>query len=110
MNNHDITDGKQLTPQKAAVNSTQQAFDHQATGLVDVTFAETLGLSMHNAVNAQLNAQMAASSSVTSACSRILSSEPAADRPDATTIEASYKKDDPAPVRRSLFSRLLGNG
>jgi|GEM_PF-3323570 len=109
MSNTGITDGKQLTAGNTAANSTQQAFDHQSTGLVDVTFAETLGLSMHNAVNAQLNAQMAASSSVTSACTRILSSEPAADRPETAPIEASYKRDEPASARRSLFSRLFGN-
>ncbi len=49
-----------------------QSYDHQATGLIDATFAETLGLSMHNAINSQLNAQMSAATSVTSACNRIL--------------------------------------
>lgn len=90
---------EKLDTQQPPVTGTQQGFDYQATGLVDVTFAETLGLSMHNAVTTQLNAQMAASSSTTSACSRILGSEPA-------TVAASKVKS--APSKPSLFSRMLG--
>lgn len=63
---------QQATP--APTQSVFQSYDHQATGLLDATFAETLGLSMHNAVNSQLNAQMSAATSITSACNRILQS------------------------------------
>ncbi|MBB1487717.1 RebB family R body protein [Oceanospirillum sediminis] len=84
------------TPDKNAENNQNstvlQAFDHQATGFVDATFAETLGLAMHNAITSQMNSQMAASTSVTSACNRILKSSAhsmsapeSADQPTDTT-------------------------
>ncbi|WP_216825044.1 RebB family R body protein [Agarilytica rhodophyticola] len=49
-------------------------FSSQATGLVETTFAETLGLAMHNAVTNQQNSQMTASASITNACARLLQS------------------------------------
>lgn len=81
------------TPDKNAENNQNstvlQAFDHQATGFVDATFAETLGLAMHNAITSQMNSQMAASTSVTSACNRILKSSaqpaPAPESADQST-------------------------
>ena len=47
-------------------------FSNQATGLLETTFAETLGLSMHNAVSNQQSSQMTTSASVTNACARLL--------------------------------------
>lgn len=47
-------------------------FSNQATGLVETTFAETLGLSMHNAISNQQSSQMTTSASVTNACARLL--------------------------------------
>ena len=44
----------------------------QPTGLVETTFAETIGLSMHNAVTSQQSSQMTTAASVTNACARLL--------------------------------------
>lgn len=78
--------------------SSAQAFDHQATRLVDATFAETLGLAMHNAITSQMNAQMAASTSVTSACNRILQSSAA---PAASTPQDNSSGPEPTPSEPS---------
>ena len=50
----------------------QNPFSNQPTGLVETTLAETLGLSMHNAVSNQQSAQITASASITNACARLL--------------------------------------
>ena len=47
-------------------------FSVQPTGLVETTFAETLGLSMHNAISNQQSSQMTTSASITNACARLL--------------------------------------
>lgn len=47
-------------------------FSLQPTGLVETTFAETLGLSMHNAIVNQQSSQMTTSASITNACARLL--------------------------------------
>lgn len=44
----------------------------QPTGLVETTFAETIGLSMHNAITSQQSSQMTTAASVTNACARLL--------------------------------------
>lgn len=67
-----------------------QGFDNQATTMVDSTFAETIGLSMHNAVTSQMNAQMAASASVTNACARLLKAAP-----PATASATAPEEDEP---------------
>lgn len=43
-----------------------------SVGLLDVTGAETLGMSMYNAVTAQQNAQTSSSASATATCAKIL--------------------------------------
>lgn len=58
------------------------AFSVQPTGMVETTSAETLGLSMHNAVVTQQNSQMIAQASITNACARLLTV------PSATKIKA----------------------
>ncbi|KGJ87964.1 RebB family R body protein [Colwellia psychrerythraea] len=52
--------------------ATNNPFSNQPTGLVETTFAETLGLSMHNAITNQQSSQMTTSASVTNACARLL--------------------------------------
>ncbi len=57
---------------KSQNSDPQNPFSNQPTGLVETTLAETLGLSMHNAVSNQQSAQMTASASITNACARLL--------------------------------------
>jgi len=45
-------------------------------GIVNMVTAETLGMSMHNAVSAQQNSQMSASASVTASCVKMLQAAP----------------------------------
>lgn len=53
-------------------NTTQQGFSAQPTTLIETTLAETLGLSMHNAIANQQQSQMTMQASLTKACERLL--------------------------------------
>jgi hypothetical protein len=64
--------------------SVSSLFSTQPTGMVETTFAETLGLSMHNAVISQQSSQMTTSASITNACARLLQSP--------TPVKASKSK------------------
>lgn len=90
------------------------AVSTQPTGLVETTFAETLGLSMHNAVASQQSSQMTTSASITNACARLLQASrmpepkekpkdkkptPAAQAADTQGITAD-KRDAPTPKRK----------
>lgn len=44
----------------------------RALGLLDTVMAETLGMSLHNAVMTQQNAQMSATAAVTATCAKML--------------------------------------
>ncbi|NGN96233.1 hypothetical protein G5S52_00755 [Grimontia sp. S25] len=55
--------------------NTLQAFSNQSTGLLETTLADTLGLSMHNAVSNQQQSQMTTAASVTNACARLLQTQ-----------------------------------
>ena len=55
-----------------ATPAVSNPFSGEPTGLVETTFAETLGLSMHNAVTTQQSAQMTTAASITNACARLL--------------------------------------
>ncbi len=59
-----VTDVQQLL--KGTANS-------QSVAMLNNVMAETIGMSMHNAVTAQHNAQMLNSATTTSTCARILS-------------------------------------
>lgn len=48
----------------------------QGCALVDVASAETIGMTMYNAVSAQQNAQLTTNASVTAACARMLAAVP----------------------------------
>lgn len=82
-------------------------FNHQPTRLVDATLAETLGLSMHNAVSSQLNSQMSTSASITSACNRLLGSSRAPEKKAAVTesklIESIVEDKVPGLKKKSCF-------
>lgn len=62
-----------LSPQSHQQPQVFTEFSVQPTGMVETTFAETLGLSMHNAILSQQNSQMIAQASITNACARLLS-------------------------------------
>lgn len=86
------------TNSNEAVNSpaTQaNPFSNQATGLLETTFAETLGLSMHNAVSNQQSSQMTTSASVTNACARLLQT------PTVARTTAEENKDKTAKKSES---------
>ncbi|WP_367990652.1 RebB family R body protein [Vibrio sp. NTOU-M3] len=55
--------------------NTLQGFSPQATGLLETTLADTLGLSMHNAITNQQQSQMTTAASVTNACARLLQTQ-----------------------------------
>ncbi|NOI27093.1 RebB family R body protein [Vibrio coralliilyticus] len=55
--------------------NTLQAFSSQPTSLLETTLADTLGLSMHNAVSTQQQSQMTTAASVTNACARLLQTQ-----------------------------------
>ena len=48
----------------------------EAMSLLDLVSAETIGMSMHNAVSSQHNSQMSASAAVTASCAKMLSVSP----------------------------------
>lgn len=92
----------------AANPPTTQAnpFSNQATGLLETTFAETLGLSMHNAVSNQQSSQMTTSASVTNACARLLQA-PTVARSTAEKLE-SVPESAAQPEKKSLL-KILSN-
>ncbi len=63
----------------------------QSMSLINLVTAETLGMSMHNAVNTQQNSQMSAAASVTASCAKILSTSP------PVTVKEPEKPDVPPP-------------
>lgn len=69
MNENNENNTQSSQPQEAEAVT---PFSMQPTGLVETTFAETLGLSMHNAITNQQSSQMTTSASVTNACARLL--------------------------------------
>lgn len=54
------------------VPAVSNSFSSQPSTLVETTLAETLGLSMHNAVTSQQSSQMTTAASITNACARLL--------------------------------------
>lgn len=58
----------------------------EARSLLDLVSAETLGMSMHNAVTAQQNAQMSTNASVTASCARMLQAQPIPETPDPKPV------------------------
>ncbi|GLT18550.1 hypothetical protein GCM10007938_23290 [Vibrio zhanjiangensis] len=53
-------------------NTTTSPFSQQGTKLTDSTFADTIGLAMHNAINNQQQSHVTTSATVASTCARIL--------------------------------------
>ncbi|MCW8875427.1 MAG: RebB family R body protein [Kangiellaceae bacterium] len=48
----------------------------ESIGLLDIASSETIGMAMYNAVSAQQNSQISSSAAVTSACAKMLSTQP----------------------------------
>ncbi|MBS1772052.1 MAG: RebB family R body protein [Bacteroidetes bacterium] len=67
MINNSVADIQQLLSRAAGL---------QSQGLLGNVMVETIGMSMHNAVNAQHNAQIVNSATTTSTCAKILSVSP----------------------------------
>ncbi len=63
--------------------------EQYSEAMVDTIFADTLSRGMQNAITSQQNAQMASSTSITSACGRILNAHAAA------------KKNNPTPENKA---------
>lgn len=72
MSEQNINSKTGLTSQLQPEAQVIPGFSAQATGLAETTFAETIGLAMHNAVLSQQNSQMMTQASVTNACARLL--------------------------------------
>ena len=76
-------------------------FSSQPTGLVETTFAETIGLSMHNAVTNQQSSQMTTSASITNACARLLQAPaltPANTSKHLAPLPAPEEASEPEPT------------
>ncbi|MGF1714547.1 RebB family R body protein [Photobacterium chitinilyticum] len=78
--------------------TTQQAFSSQPTELVETTFAETIGLSMHNAVANQQQSQMTTAASVTNACARLLQSQAQPSASNIKDVAPPSITDVPSPL------------
>ncbi len=65
--NSQITDSITQVNSNAIGNAASQSM-----AMLDAVMAETLGMSMHNAVNAQHNSQMIGAASTTSTCAKML--------------------------------------
>ena len=83
-----------------AGNGGSQSFSNgasQSQSMVDAVMAETIGMSMHNAVSSQQRAQMLSSAAVTAACARIVAATAKeAPLPVVTTLPAPSSSNTPA--------------
>jgi len=108
----------QVQPQEESNNPEPQAsivnpFSVQPTGLVETTFAETLGLSMHNAISNQQSSQMTTSASITNACARLLQAPmPVKAKKDKEQSDDSATEEEmekaPAKKRFNVMNFLKG--
>lgn len=101
--------------------NTLQGFSYQATGFLDTTLADTLSLSMHNAVSSQQQSQIATAASITNACARLLQSqaqsldEPSEQQKTSAAIESEDDVDresvleekEPKPKKKFSLLRFL---
>ncbi|MDW6001895.1 RebB family R body protein [Vibrio mangrovi] len=77
--------GQELPRQTIEHFNTLQAYTAQPTSLLETTLADTLGLSMHNAITNQQQSQMTTAASITNACARLLQTQ-------TRTMASSTKK------------------
>lgn len=80
-----------------ALPAVSNPFSAQPTTMVETTFAETLGLSMHNAVTSQQSSQMTTAASITNACARLLQSPipPAPAKKEKEPEQAATEEAEP---------------
>lgn len=69
--NSQITDSVSTTISSVLGNAPAEGF-----ALLDTVMAETVGMMMHNAVNAQQNSQMVSNAAVTATCAKMLQVQP----------------------------------
>jgi len=91
----DINDDTPKSDNQQLPTVVSNPFSNQPTGFVETTFAETLGLSMHNAITNQQSSQMTTSASITNACARLLQAQ--------TPIPKSKK----APVSKAVAEKVV---
>ncbi|MYM59090.1 hypothetical protein GTG28_07630 [Vibrio sp. OCN044] len=77
-------------------NESSSPFSKQGTKLTDSTFADTIGLAMHNAINNQQQSQVTTAATVASTCARIL----------ATSVGSSV----PTPKANSMMGKVKPDG
>lgn len=88
-------ESRQELPQQTIEHfNTLQAYTAQPTSLLETTLADTLGLSMYNAITSQQQSQMTTAASVTNACARLLQTQtsvmPASSRKDSNAEPAIF--------------------
>ncbi|MGF1747675.1 RebB family R body protein [Vibrio cionasavignyae] len=88
---HAVTGGGESS--KENTSSKLENSEEYSEAMVDTIFADTLSRGMQNAITSQQNAQMASSTSITSACGRILNAQ-----------AASKKK--PTPIKKSTAENV----
>ncbi|WP_038183820.1 RebB family R body protein [Vibrio rhizosphaerae] len=86
-------ESRQELPQQTIEHfNTLQAYTAQPTSLLETTLADTLGLSMYNAITSQQQSQMTTAASVTNACARLLQTQ------TPLTPASSRKESDVEPA------------
>lgn len=91
----------------------QTVIGHSAShsaSMLDALMAETIGMAMHNATNAQHNAQMISSAAVTAACARMLKVQPVPwVPPPAAAANPTVKAVTPVAGQANTFT-VSGTG
>lgn len=75
-----------------ASSDTENSTNTPSTDMLDMVMSQALGLAMHNAVNAQQNAQILNSAIVAATCTRILSAKNMTDENLTEDISAAVDK------------------
>lgn len=100
---HDDAVNRQITDSVSQVNALVLGESaSESMNMIDIVTAETLGMSMHNAVTAQQNSQMSANASITASCAKMLQAqlppeppapaEPSSTIPPFMTLNPSQEK------------------
>lgn len=89
----------------------------QSLGMLDVAGAETMGMSMFNAITAQQNSQTSSTASATATCARILQTQlPAPPKPTKADLENELLKiqleeqQAAATISTAVVEYMLKNG
>ncbi|CAG8999209.1 MAG: hypothetical protein CENE_01178 [Candidatus Celerinatantimonas neptuna] len=89
--------------------TTLQSFSPQPSTLIETTLADTLGLSMHNAIVNQQQSQMTTAASVTNACARLLQTQSItnttttdSEQIDVEDIEPQEPQPEPQKIKKKI--------